>query len=144
VQAAGKQGERRDNGGFMAAVVLSLVLAVGAGVLLSNRAETDPPTEVASAPGPAPTPDAGAEGDVDPSDGHGSAVGAGPEEEVEIPPQVDLASAPVKGERAERIEPEVQDGVKDFTLSAEPEPGGLMNFVTYQGYDNAYQRDQAQ
>lgn len=63
---------------------------------------------------------------------------------MEIPPQVDLASAPVKGERAERIEPEVQDGVKDFTLSAEPEPGGLMNFVTYQGYDNAYQRDQAQ
>lgn len=120
MQAAGKQGERRDNGGFMAAVVLSLVLAVGAGVLLSNRAETDPPTEVASAPGPAPTPDAGAEGDVDPSDGHGSAAGAGPEEEVEIPPQVDLASAPVKGERAERIEPEVQDGVKVFTLSAEP------------------------
>lgn len=110
---------KRENGGFVAAVVLIVVIALGAGALVGNRSGPDPTDELASAPGPAPTPASGAEGEVDPSDGHGSSAGAGAEEEVEIPPQVELASAPVKGQRVERLEPEVIDGVKVFALTAD-------------------------
>ena len=105
--------------GFLAVVILIVVVAAGGGALLANQSEPDPATDLAAAPGSAQTPDSGAEGDVDPSDGHGSSADAGAEEEVEIPPQVELASTAVKSERVERLEPEIQDGVKVFTLEAE-------------------------
>lgn len=105
--------------GLLALVVLVVVVAAGAGALLGNESEPDPAGDTPASAGPAPTPDDGAEGDVDPSDGHGSSADAGAEEEVEIPPQVELASTAVKSERVERLEPEMQDGVKVFTLEAE-------------------------
>ncbi len=131
------QQPTRENSGFIAAVVLMVVIAVGAGALLGNRGEPVPGTEVAAAPGPTSTPDAHVEGDVDPSDGHGASAGAGAEEEVEIPPQVELASAPVEGQRVERIEPEVADGVKVFTLNAEEVQWELIpgKAVTAWGYN---------
>ncbi len=127
-------------GGFASAVVLSLVIATGAGVLVSERSQpasvTERAAEASPAPGPA-TPHTGAEGDVDPSDGHGASETAGAEEGLEIPPQVDLASAPIKSERTVRLEPQVQDGVKTFTLDAAPVQWELVpgKAVTAWGYN---------
>ncbi len=114
-----ERSAKGGSGGFVAILVVVAVIAVGAGALLANGSESELTSAPVPTPGPAEAPESGATGDVDPSDGHGSSAGAG-EEEVEIPPQIDLASAPVKSERSVRIDPEIQDGVKVFTLNAEP------------------------
>ena len=105
--------------GFLAILVAVAVVAVAAGILLSEDDGSKTAAETLAAPEPADAPETGAEGHVDPSDAHGSAAAGDEEAEVEIPPQVDLADTPVKGERVERLEPEVVDGVKVFALNAE-------------------------
>jgi len=112
--AAGKGG----SGSFVAILVVVAVIAVGVGALVAQDDGTDRAVD-AAAPSTATEEEPHDEteaphGDVDSTEGPAAAG-----EEPVIPPQVELASAPVKSERVERIEPEVLDGVKVFTLTAE-------------------------
>ena len=110
--------------GFIAALAIVLVAAVlGARVLARGGEKTTPPRPTASPSTAATTPP-----------GDDGAMGT---EQVGIPPETDMSKTPVRSQRTVRAEPQVIDGVKVFTLDAEPVQWELIpgKTVTAWGYN---------
>ncbi len=142
----GKEAQEVAEGGvgaggsaFVSILVLVVVVALGAGALLANRSDSsDSGTSEASGPAQTDTagnrPMASGEGAVA-ADGHAGEDAATPTPQA--PPQTDLGAVPVKSQRTVRAEPVLQDGVKVFTLDAEPVQWELIpgTSVTAWGYN---------
>jgi FtsP/CotA-like multicopper oxidase with cupredoxin domain len=123
-----------DGKALVVTLVLVVLVAGGAGALVADRsgggARSGPP----AAAGPRPEPPASPEPDTGGGGGHGGGHGDG---EPVVPPEVDVDTVAVEGERTVRAEPDVVDGVKVFTLNAEPVQWELVpgRSVTAWGYN---------
>jgi FtsP/CotA-like multicopper oxidase with cupredoxin domain len=114
-------------------VVLVVLVAGGAGALVADRSGGDARSGPPAAAGPRSEPPASPEPDTS-GGGHGGGHGDG---EPVVPPEVDVDTVAVEGARTVRAEPDVVDGVKVFTLNAEPVQWELVpgRSVTAWGYN---------
>ncbi|MEX2658642.1 MAG: copper oxidase [Acidimicrobiales bacterium] len=120
---------RFSNLGFAAVLAAVATVAVVAVALLADGDEDDDggaaPTGVTTS-----TRAGGEEHDGEEGDAHGA-------DQVEVPAQTDLATTQVRDERTVRAKPEVVDGVKELTLTAEVVQWEIIpgKTVTAWGYD---------
>ncbi|MBW3546915.1 MAG: copper oxidase [Actinobacteria bacterium] len=121
-----------DGKAFVVTLVVVLVVAIGAGALVADRSGRDTPSGPGTPPTEHPEHSASPEATTGGGDGHGAAG-----EAPVIPPEVDVDTVAIEGERTVRAEPEVVDGVKVFTLNAEPVQWELVpgRSVTAWGYN---------
>ncbi len=121
--------------GFVAAVVVVGAVAVGGGLLVGQRtAEPDPADASASGDESASTEEASphAHDDTEPHAHDGTEPQADRDvdlpwphaghahDPIDVPPQSEVGELPVRGERTERLEPEMDGDTKVFELTAEP------------------------
>jgi FtsP/CotA-like multicopper oxidase with cupredoxin domain len=123
-----------DGKALVVTLVLVVLVAGGAGALVADRSGGDARSGPPAAAGPRSEPPASPEPGTRGGGGDGGGHGDG---EPVVPPEVDVDTVAVEGERTVRAEPDVIDGVKVFTLNAEPVQWELVpgRSVTAWGYN---------